>query len=92
MGVCTEALAIRVRNYDLPTAISVLTTGTYTRLPTIITETFGADEKLSDQAVLKTLKQLDEVLRWRLSCVEALPQRMSGYWIGESQRVRRRRA
>lgn len=74
-----------VRNYDIPTALSVLTSGTYTRLPSIIKEGFDplATEKLSDEVVLKTLEELDEVLRWRLACVEKVPRGMSKYWIGE---------
>lgn len=75
-------LNLRVRNYDIPTAISVLTTGTYTALPSIIKETFGAPEKLEDEAVEKTIEELEEVLRWRLSCVERLPKAMQSYRIG----------
>lgn len=73
----------RIRNYDLPTAITVLTTGTYTGLPSIFSENFAQPTTLSDEVVLKTLDELDDVLRWRLTCVEVLPRGMRRYWIGE---------
>ncbi|KAK4054165.1 mediator complex subunit [Microbotryomycetes sp. JL201] len=75
----------RVRNYDIPTALSVLTTGTYTRLPSAIKEGFLAPEKLNDQDVLDTLAQVDDVLRWRLACVESLPIQMRRYRIHDGR-------
>ncbi|KAM0789552.1 hypothetical protein ACM66B_000363 [Microbotryomycetes sp. NB124-2] len=75
----------RVRNYDIPTALSVLTTGTYTRLPSAIKEGFLAPERLSDSDVLDTLSQMDDVLRWRLACVESLPIQMRQYSIHDGR-------
>lgn len=72
-----------VRNYDLPTAITVLTTGTYTGLPSILSESFAQPTTLPDEVVLRTLEELDDVLRWRLNCVEVVPRRMRRYWIGK---------
>lgn len=70
-----------VRNYDIPTALAVLTTGTYSALPSVIRETFGVPEKLSDEVVDRTIRELEDVLRWRLSCVEVLPKEMMNYRI-----------
>lgn len=72
-----------MRNYDIPTALSVLTTGTYSALPSVIRETFGVPEKLSDEVVDRTIRELEDVLRWRLSCVEVLPKEMMRYQICE---------
>lgn len=57
----------RVRNYDLSTALAVLSTGTYTGLPASMREGFeeGA-EKMGDEEVIDTLREVDEVIRWRL--------------------------
>lgn len=75
----------RVRNYDLPTSLSVLRTGTYTRLPAVIREGFSQPEKLDDETVFRTLAELDNVLRWRLACVERIPSKMSQYWIADGR-------
>lgn len=75
----------RVRNSDLPTSLSVLRTGNYSRLPSIIVEGFSQPERLSDEVVLKTLEELDGVLRWRLGCREQLPRGMSRYWIADGR-------
>ncbi|BGP48945.1 mediator complex subunit [Rhodotorula kratochvilovae] len=57
----------RVRNYDLATALSVLTTGTYPSLPSALRERFTSGAApLSDDAVVQTLRDVDAVLRWRL--------------------------
>lgn len=57
----------RVRNYDLATALAVLSTGTYPGLPASMREGFeeGA-EKMGDDEVIETLREVDEVIRWRL--------------------------
>ncbi|GEM07850.1 mediator of RNA polymerase II transcription subunit 14 [Rhodotorula toruloides] len=57
----------RVRNYDLSTALAVLSTGTYTGLPASMREGFeeGA-EQMGDEEVIETLREVDEVIRWRL--------------------------
>lgn len=76
---------VSVRNYDIPTAVSVLTTGTYTRLPSLIQEMFTRDDRLRDEQVIATMGELDDVMRWRLACVEVVPKRM--LWkVGESLR------
>ena len=75
----------RVRNYDLPTAITVLTTGTYPDLPSILQEQFVQPALLPDALVLKTLAQMDEVLRYRLAMVEKLHRKMKGYRIADGR-------
>ena len=74
-----------VRNYDLPTAITVLTTGTYSDLPSILQEQFVQPALLPDALVLKTLAQMDEVLRYRLALVEKLHRKMMGYRIADGR-------
>lgn len=74
-----------VRNYDLATSLSVLTSGTYTRLPTGLTDAFRKPPTLSDELALRTLAEVDEVLRWRLVAVEKVPAPMirQGWTVGE---------
>lgn len=81
----TSRFSFRVRNYDLPTAISVLTTGTYNRLPSTIQETFSSEagDKLGDGEVLRTLRELDEVIRWKLSYAERVPKGVKVVKVGE---------
>ncbi|KAL8292356.1 hypothetical protein RQP46_001822 [Phenoliferia psychrophenolica] len=83
--VKTMLAGARVRNYDLPTAITVLTTGTYTGLPSILADSFAQPTTLPDEVVLRTLQELDDVLRWRLSCVEVVPRQMRRYWIADGR-------
>ncbi|GAA6042878.1 hypothetical protein JCM8097_007206 [Rhodosporidiobolus ruineniae] len=64
----------RVRNYDLPTALTVLTKGTYDALPSAIREAFAGEDKLGDEAVLETLREVEDKIRWRLVMgLEPLP-------------------
>ncbi|KAK4703340.1 mediator of RNA polymerase II transcription subunit 14, partial [Phenoliferia sp. Uapishka_3] len=83
--VKTMLAGARIRNYDLPTAITVLTTGTYTGLPSIFSESFAQPLTLPDEVVLRTLEELDDVLRWRLNCVEVVPRKMRSYRIGDGR-------
>lgn len=75
----------RVRNYDLPTAITVLSTGTYQALPPEIYATFADPPKLSDKVVLDTLEEMNRVLRFRLALRERMPTRMKGYTIQDGR-------
>ncbi|GAA5826413.1 hypothetical protein JCM11251_002355 [Rhodosporidiobolus azoricus] len=56
----------RVRNYDLSTSLSVLTTGSYPALPSVVREEFANQGKMRDEEVLGVMKDVDEALRWRL--------------------------
>ncbi|KAI9233711.1 MAG: mediator complex subunit MED14-domain-containing protein [Podila humilis] len=66
----------RVRNYDIPTAIDVLTTGSYQRLPTTIKQTYVGEEKPTRTEIAAALEKLDDVIRMRLLCDELVPPGM----------------
>lgn len=55
------------------TALSLLTTGTYNRLPTDITESFVPRPILTNASVLDTLRRLDAHILYRLRCVDYVP-------------------
>ncbi|KAG0245694.1 mediator complex subunit [Mortierella sp. GBA43] len=74
----------RVRNFDIPTAIDVLTTGTYQRLPSSIKQTYVEDDKPSRTEIAATLDKLDDVIRMRLLCDELVPPAME-YTIGKGK-------
>ena len=74
----------RVRNYDIPTAIDVLTTGTYQRLPSRIKQVYVAEEKPTKAEMASTLDRLDDVMRMRLLCDELVPPAMK-YTVGKGK-------
>ncbi|KAF9345440.1 mediator complex subunit, partial [Mortierella sp. AD094] len=74
----------RVRNFDIPTAIDVLTTGTYQRLPSRIKQVYVSDEMPSRTEMTATLEKLDDVIRMRLLCDELVPSAMK-YSIGKGK-------
>ncbi|KAI1318365.1 mediator complex subunit [Mortierella claussenii] len=74
----------RVRNFDIPTAIDVLTTGTYQRMPSRIKQVYVADEVPSRIEMAATLEKLDDVIRMRLLCDELVPPPMK-YTIGKGK-------
>ncbi|GJJ75588.1 mediator of RNA polymerase II transcription subunit 14 [Entomortierella parvispora] len=74
----------RVRNYDIPTAIDVLTTGTYQRLPSRIKQVYVAEEKPTKAEMASTLDRLDDVIRMRLLCDELVPPAMK-YTVGKGK-------
>jgi len=79
----------RVRNSDLPTALSVLTHGTYTRLPSTLTDAFRLPPTLPDDLALRTLTELDELLRWRLGALDRVPLPLARHgWTIADGRVR----
>lgn len=46
---------------------------------------FTRDDRLRDEQVIQTMGELDDVIRWRLACVEVVPKRM--LWkVGEFMR------
>ncbi|GAA5971097.1 hypothetical protein JCM11641_004145 [Rhodosporidiobolus odoratus] len=70
----TILMGARARNYDLSTAISVLSHGDYPALPSSIREAFQGQEQFDDDQVLGTMRDVDEVIRWRLVMgLESLP-------------------
>ncbi|KAI8368341.1 mediator complex subunit MED14-domain-containing protein [Choanephora cucurbitarum] len=72
--------AARLRNFDIPTAVDVLTTGTYQRMPTKIKDMM-APVPLSDQEVLETFQNMNDVIRMRMITTEVLPSPMQTYRI-----------
>ncbi|SGY13429.1 BQ5605_C010g05859 [Microbotryum silenes-dioicae] len=75
----------RVRNYDLTSALTVLSTGHYPFLPSVIPEFFTQPLPLSDSTVLETLAEVDQILAYRLACLENLPRAMRTYWIKDGR-------
>ncbi|RKO87632.1 mediator complex, subunit Med14, partial [Blyttiomyces helicus] len=66
----------KVSNFDIPTAIDVLTTGKYQRMPSVIRKSMVPPAPLSPVEVKETLERLDDVIRMRLLCDEVLPLAM----------------
>ncbi|ORY27374.1 hypothetical protein BCR39DRAFT_589263 [Naematelia encephala] len=77
--------SLRFRNADLLTAISLLTLGTYPRLPTNLTEPFTPRKPLTNASVLRTLRQLDSHILYRLRCIEYLPPELEVYRIADGR-------
>ena len=75
----------RVRNYDLETSLDVLQNGTYKGLPSGVREAFEGQEKLNDQQVIETMRECEQVMRWRIKMgKEDVPKIMlNDYRIGE---------
>ncbi|KAF9581495.1 mediator complex subunit [Lunasporangiospora selenospora] len=74
----------RVRNYDVPTAIDILTTGSYQRLPLRIKQAYVEEEKPNRAEIAATLEKLDDVIRMRLLCDELIPPAMR-YTVGKGK-------
>ncbi|WVF66324.1 hypothetical protein IAT40_001064 [Kwoniella sp. CBS 6097] len=76
---------LRERNPDLLTALALLTTGTYSRLPTSITEPYLPKPPLTNSAVLTLLRRLNRHIRYRLRCVDYVPSELSIESIQDGQ-------
>ncbi|PLW17180.1 hypothetical protein PCANC_08220 [Puccinia coronata f. sp. avenae] len=70
----------RMRNYDLPTALQVLTNG-YPTLPGRLIDQFDSKPKLSDSQVIKIMQDLNELIRYRLASREIIPKDFRSYQI-----------
>ncbi|ORY98525.1 mediator complex subunit MED14-domain-containing protein [Syncephalastrum racemosum] len=81
----SELPAARIRNFDILSAVDVLTTGTYQRMPTKY-EDMIPPRRLTDGEVLETFRQMNDVIRMRIMTDEVLPMPMQDYRI-ESGRV-----
>ncbi|KAL0095351.1 mediator complex subunit MED14-domain-containing protein [Phycomyces blakesleeanus] len=75
-----ELPAARTRNYDVKTAVDVLTTGTYQRMPTKIKD-MVPPACLTDEEVLETFQKMNDVIRVRLLTTEVLPSPMLDHRI-----------
>lgn len=72
----------RQRNYDLVTAVSVLTTGDYTALPASLSDPYKGVQTLSNDDALAILNDMNIAIKWRLACIESVPRAMRSYTIG----------
>ncbi|CBQ72506.1 related to RNA polymerase II mediator complex protein pmc1 [Sporisorium reilianum SRZ2] len=75
----------RMRNADLPTAIDVLQTGTYRRLPSSIKDMAVATKPFTDEQALAIVTRLEEALRTRMACRERVPAPLSSYSIRDGK-------
>lgn len=64
---------LRERNPDLLTALSLLATGTYNRLPASLVDPYLPKPVLTNSAILKVLRRLNRQIRYRLRCLDYLP-------------------
>ncbi|KAM0747999.1 MED14-domain-containing protein [Meredithblackwellia eburnea MCA 4105] len=83
----SQLASARIRNYDLPTSLTLLSTGNYSSLPTSLTTAFSTPRQLPDHVVLETLEELDQVIRWRLAARECVPRaiRRAGWSIRDGR-------
>ncbi|KAH8119598.1 MED14-domain-containing protein [Phellopilus nigrolimitatus] len=75
----------RARNHDLLTSLDVLTTGSYQRLPSQIKKFFISPANLTDNEVKKTLRDMEDQIRYRLRMNEIIPIEMSQYRIEDGR-------
>lgn len=75
----------RMRNADLPTAIDVLQTGTYRRLPASIKDMAVAPKPFTDEQALEIVSRLEDALRTRMACRELVPAPLSDYSIRDGK-------
>ncbi|KIR31808.1 hypothetical protein I352_05803 [Cryptococcus deuterogattii MMRL2647] len=64
---------LRERNPDLLTALSLLSTGTYNRLPTSLVDPYLPKPALTNSAILRVLRRLNRQIRYRLRCLDYFP-------------------
>ncbi|KAJ7502829.1 mediator complex subunit MED14-domain-containing protein [Mycena galericulata] len=67
----------RLRNHDLLTSLDVLTTGSYHGLPTGIKKMIIPPTPFTDAEVVKTLTDMEDVIRYRLRLHEIIPVEMA---------------
>ncbi|KAF8757051.1 Mediator complex subunit MED14 [Rhizoctonia solani] len=64
------------------TALDVLTTGTYRRLPSITKELYTPQKPMSKEDIVKVMRDTDAAIRLRLRSTELLPTEMNSGWAG----------
>ncbi|ORX51007.1 MED14-domain-containing protein [Piromyces finnis] len=82
-----EMNAARIPSFDIPTAVDVLTTGTYSRLPTIIKEPISLPP-LKTEEIKDAIEKLEDVTRLRLLCDEIIPKPMKKNYVIKNGSVR----
>ncbi|KAF7375946.1 Mediator of RNA polymerase II transcription subunit 14 [Mycena sanguinolenta] len=75
----------RLRNHDLLTSLDVLTTGSYHGLPTGIKKMVIPPTPLTDAEVIKTMKDMEDVIRFRIRIHEILPVEMAKHRIANGR-------
>ncbi|KAJ7497072.1 mediator complex subunit MED14-domain-containing protein [Mycena latifolia] len=75
----------RLRNHDLLTSLDVLTTGSYHGLPTGIKKMIIPPTPLTDADVVKTLTDMEDVIRYRLRLHEIIPVEMAQHQIADGR-------
>ncbi|QRW21525.1 mediator complex subunit Med14 [Rhizoctonia solani] len=77
--------SLRIRNADLLTALDVLTTGTYRRLPSITKELYTPQKPMSKEDIVKVMRDTDAAIRLRLRSTELLPTEMNSYRVADGR-------
>ncbi|KAG8988548.1 mediator complex subunit [Tulasnella sp. JGI-2019a] len=72
---------LKRRNADLVTAIDVLSTGAYKRLPSGLETYFATEKPITNEEIISTLREMDGAILQRLRLREVIPVAMSQYHI-----------
>ncbi|CDZ98251.1 Thyroid hormone receptor-associated coactivator complex component (TRAP170) [Phaffia rhodozyma] len=75
----------RLRNPDTLTALDVLSTGTYRRLPKRYQLDFEPEPPLSKATIRTVLTDLNELIAYRLKAIEVVPIQMKNYRIADGR-------
>ncbi|KAG8864594.1 mediator complex subunit [Tulasnella sp. 330] len=81
----TMLIPLKRRNADLITAIDVLSTGAYQRLPSGLEMYFPDEQPITNQEVISTLLEMDQAILHRLRLQEVIPVAMSQYSIAHGR-------
>ncbi|OAJ37464.1 hypothetical protein BDEG_21480 [Batrachochytrium dendrobatidis JEL423] len=72
-AIHSQMRVAKIANYDIQTAVDVLTTGTYQRLPKSLKAQLVSEEPLTADEVSRTKERLNDLIRMRLTCEEVVP-------------------
>ncbi|KAI8922807.1 mediator complex subunit MED14-domain-containing protein [Entophlyctis helioformis] len=72
-AIHNQMRAAKVANFDIRTAVDVLTTGRYQRLPSSIKTHLIPSDQLSPEETASTVTKLQDMIRMRLMCDEVIP-------------------
>ncbi|KAJ1921071.1 mediator complex subunit [Mycoemilia scoparia] len=75
----------RMRSYDIQTAIDVLSTGSYQRLPLIIKEKYTIPPKLTQEQISVSKNIINSIICKRMLCGELLPPQMSNFVVNDGR-------
>ncbi|KAF8608530.1 MED14-domain-containing protein [Ceratobasidium sp. AG-I] len=77
--------SLRLRNADLLTALDVLGSGTYRRLPTMTTELYAPQKPMTREDVVRVMRETDAAIRMRLRTKEVIPLEMNTYRVADGR-------